>query len=166
MITIFEKYIKSITLYRCKDFIIQINENNAFCMTSDFSDFSGILGMANLINENSQYLEDPKLREITLTDKFKNDDISYLELDKEKIKNIKKYRSGVMCHFWDDEYNEKLPIDIFMEKTLKYYPKISYAIEKSNNLGDIIDRFKLIHEELFDELEPIDFYIQATKYNL
>jgi len=153
-----------IILYVCDDFTIDYNSNDAFCATTKNSQQSAILYMADLISNNSKYLKDTKLRDVIV--RSEDSQLDYLTLYHEQIKNIKTFRSGVMKHFWGNEYNEKLPIDIFMKLTLKYTPIIADATKNAKTLGDIIDNYLVVYKLLHNELEPIEIYIDANKYNL
>jgi len=163
----FEGCRKNKVLYTCPEFIIEYNENDAFCATTRNIQLGAIVYMAELIGQKSPRLRDPKLKGVEVRQKDINSDlIDYLNLYPEKIKNIEQYRSGIMRHFWNNNYNENIPIDIFMEMTLRYTPIIAKAIKNVETLGDIINNFQIIYKELHNELMPIEVYTNANKYNL
>jgi len=58
---------------------------------------------------------------------------------------------------------ESLSNDNYRLLVLKYYPKLIEAIKQSKTLGDIIDKFTIIYEEIKSDVE---FYLTAIKYNL
>lgn len=170
---------KDILLYKNKDFRITINSNNHFTYNSKSISTSGIIQMADLISKNSEYLNDQDLRNVKISQKHKDIDIEYLNLYNEKIKNIKRFHTSSLNKFLNcfpsayDENSIKLmkpingileiPINAYMELTFKYYPIIADAIKKSENLGDIIDRFTIIYNDLCEDL-PI--YVNISNYNL
>lgn len=162
---LFEKIVRTTTLYSCPDFTIEYNSNDVFCAsTKNGSQRGAIPYMADLIRKKSKFLDDTELREIVVRPRDIDSELDYLNLYPEKIKNIKTYRSGPMRNFWDDKTNKNLPIEVFMELTLKYTPKIVDAIRGVKTLGNVIDNFKIIYKHL--EEEPIELYIAANKYNL
>ena len=138
---------RNVILYKCKKFKIEHNENNAFCATTKSSQQGAISYMAELIHDNSEKLDDPKLREVPVRPIDIYSELNYLDLNPKiqgvlqpgKIENIKHFRSGFMNHFWGDKYNKNLPIDIFMEFLLKYYPIIEDAIRDNVLLNLYVD---------------------------
>jgi hypothetical protein len=162
----FEKFTPRTILYECNDFTIEYNSNDAFCATTKNGQLGAIPYMTDLIRKNSKYLKNPKLRDVIVRSRDIASELDYLDLYPEKIKNIENFRSGPMRHFWGGEYNKNLPIDTFMELTLKYTPIIADAIKDVKTLGDVIDNYQVVYDQLHSELEPLEIYIDAKKYNL
>lgn len=170
---------KDIVLYKNKDFRIAINSNNYFTYDSKRTSTSGIMQMADLISKKSKYLNDQDLRNVKISQKYIDVEIEYLNLYSEKIKNIKRFHTSSLNKFLNcfpsayDENSIKLmepingvlevPINAYMKLTFKYYPIIADAIKKSKNLGDIIDRFTIIYDDLCEDL-PL--YVEMSNYNL
>ncbi len=135
---------------------------------------SAISAMPVLIKNKSKYLSEKKLRNIRLTESDIFIERKYLDtLTPIRIKNIENYHTSFLNPFFGKsqkkfyEENEELinsmPIDVYLELTIKYYPIISKVIEKSKTLGDIIDEFTILYEKINKDLE---IRLSANKYNL
>lgn len=161
----FEKQTPEVVLYKCDKFNIVINSNDSFTFNSHSRSCSGIMAMATLISEKSKYLYDQKLRDVKLIEKDKIQEIKHMDLDEAGMNrraNIKKYKTGNIGYFLDTN-KSVIPSDVYMILTERYYPMIEKAIEKSETLGDIIDNFTLIYNDLIYDLK---FELSANKYNL
>jgi len=166
------KYIKTFEnrtriLYKNDDFRISISENNSFNYESRMNSLSAIFAMAALVCDNSKYLSDQKLRAVKIRDIDIISDLKNFELYDEKIDNIKKYHTSLINGFLDGMHNrdyiKSIPDNVYMEMTYKYYPIMAEAIEKSMTLGDVIDNFKIIYNDIVPEMK---YKIELNKYNL
>jgi len=162
----YEEITDDVILYKCSDFVIAINKHGIFEYYDDDMSQNAIVSMADLIITNSKYLNDNKLRDIELEDRF----IEYIttnsldDLYGQKIENIKLYRTSEINSFLKDKNGiTSIPEDAYINITIKYYPIISNAIKESKTLGDIIDRFRIIVDELDNNLP---MYLDINKYNL
>ena len=155
-------------IYSCDEFVLEYNINDYFCMIMDYGQFSGIVGILDLIRKKSDKLNDPKLREIELRIRDINEGLSTFDLYdiSTKLNNIYHYRTSNLAHFWGNEYNTFLPIDLYMNFTKEYYPKIQEVLKNNKIFGNIIDEFEVICKEIEEQLEPIEFYKNIEKYNL
>ena len=154
---------KNFIIYKNNDFSIYYNSNNILVYTSQIMECSAINSICNLISEKSKYLNDQKFRDIILRDIDIKLEIEYLTLNQDKIKNIEIYHSGLLRDFIGNNESEQIPKHIFSSLTLKYYSIISDAIKKSKTIGDIIDNFLEIYDQLMNDLT---LELSANKYNL
>lgn len=166
------KYIKKYekakdkTIYSSSDFNIMIQSNGAFSYNSKYISCPAIFGMAILISEKSPFIYDPKLREIIIPKDKLEYELNNINLETpQKRKNIREYRSGVIKYFITMNIVElkKIPEEVYMILTEKYYPIIYDAISESETLGDIIDNFKIIHKNLIKDLK---YHLTVNKYNI
>lgn len=157
--------IPDIVLYKCDDFEIVIySSNGSFTYASRIRACSAIMGMAILISEKSKYLSDQKLRDVIIPQTNKIKEIEYLDLDKIKLDNIKKYKTGPIKYFIEQDIPKiDIPNEVFIELTLEYNQKIMIAVANSKTLGDIIDSFEIIYNDILIETE---LRIGTNKYNL
>jgi len=155
-------------VYSCDEFVLEYNTNDYFCMSIGQSQFNGIVGILDLIRKKSNKLNDPKLREIKLRTRDIQEGLNTFDLYyfTTTLNNISHYRTSNLSHFWGTEYNEFLPIDLYMNFTKEYYPKIQDVLKKNNIFDDIIKEFEVICKEIEEQLEPIEFYKNIEKYNL
>ena len=159
----FEKNIHDVILYKCDKFNIVIDEFDGLTFNSNVISCSGLMAISTLIAEKSKYLSDIKLRNIKLRETDKIKEIKQLNLDEVSRRiNIRQYISGAIRFFLDQNKSE-MPRDVYMIMTEKYYPIIADAIEKSETIGDIIDKFTIIYNKLISDLE---LEMSANKYNL
>ena len=128
-----------------------------------------IISMADLVKDNSKYLNDPELRNIELREKDIVETTTQLANSITKyLDNIKKYRSSDINHFLDTvkvkSFQENfIPEKVYMDLVIKYHPIIADAIYTSETLGDVIDNFKVIYKDINEELK---FNTITNKYNL
>ena len=159
------------TLYKNADFSIDIASNNSFNFNSRMRSVGAIISMADLVKDNSKYLNDPELRNIELREKDIVETTTQLANSITKyLDNIKKYRSSNINHFlneFDSEDNltwtHNIPEKVYMDLVIKYHPIIADAIYTSETLGDVIDNFKVIYKDINEELK---FNTITNKYNL
>ena len=132
---------------------------------STYLSTSAIFGLIVLIKYNSEILNDNNLRDIKVPETDKDFIIDTLSLDDDKIANLLKFRSGAIRHFLDMDLktSKELNVEVYKMIILKYYPIIKSIIKLSETLGDVIDEFKKINNEISDELPLL---INSNKYNL
>lgn len=160
----FEKRGKDVVLYDNGKVNITLNKNNTMTYNSNYRSCSPVWGLAADIHEKSRYIDDIKLRDIILTDEEK--EFSKYSFVIEYRNNRIKYKSSVINNFINT-INEKkisdIPDKVYEELDDKYLPILKKIITKSNTLGDIIDNFKIINEQINIELP---FLIKTSKYNI
>lgn len=163
---------RSKTLYKNDEFSLEISSNDSFNFNSKFVSAGAIIMMAELVKNDSKYLDDIKLKDVTLREK----DIEY---EKNMLMNginlylgnIKEYRSSNINKFLNcvDSYGRKtksfdaIPEKVYIDLVLRYHPIIANAIERSKTIGDIIDNFKIIHKDINEDLKN---ELMIHKYNL
>ena len=164
------KYLKSYEkkynkiIYKNDEFNIESSDETLFFNSRLLASSTAILCMAMLINNKSSYLNDPELRKIQLNDKHKEYTLNILKLNDQKLQNIVEAKGGQIRYFLGPKFTSSLPDFIIKDLTLKYYPLIIKAVINSKTIGDIIDNFKIIFNEISNE----DFEMRknANKYNL
>jgi hypothetical protein len=162
----YEKHLSNFkVLYRCPKFGIIYNNNDSFSYVSTMTEKSAIFAMTDLIENKSMYLNDDKLRNIKLRKKDIEFETEQLDnLYNQKIENYKFFRSSNINHFIDDKKIIKnMSENAYINITFKLYPIISKAIKESKTIGDIIDKFKIISDEINKNL-PL--YIDISIYNI
>jgi len=159
----YEKH-KDNILYKNDEFEIELMGHSLAYRSNFLSSSTAIFIMANLIREHSKYLNDPKLRNISLREVDKEYVLKMVELDPKNLEIIVTYRSGRIANFLGNGLSKSLPDFIYKDLTVEYYPLIKKAIINSEKLGDIIDNFKII----FDKISNEDFELRknANKYNI
>lgn len=155
---------KEVIIYKNKDFDIEQNDGTLSYGSTILASATAIMVMAMLIHENSPHLDDPDLRSIQLRQTDKDFITKNLKLTDKKLKTIGEYKSGNVSHFFDRNFKESIPESVYKDITRDYYPIIEEAINKSDTMGDIIDNFKIIHEEL--SVENIEMRIKANDFNI
>lgn len=168
MITIFKIFeSRNRVLYENDDFRIAISDNNSFNYESRMRSLSAIFAMSDLVSTNSKYLSDENLRSVKIRKQDIISDIKNFNFSAEKIFNIKKYHSSLINGFFGRNHNldyiKSIPDNVYMEMTYKYYPIMEEAIKKSETLGDVIDNFKIIYNDIVPEMK---YKIELNKYNL
>jgi len=160
----FDKKNEDVVLYKNSKFNITINnKNNIMTFNSHYRACSPIWGLAEEIRDHSKYLDDIELRNISITNEEK--DFSMLSFDTKFHSNRMKYRSSNINDFISNKKTiiEKIPDKAYDELIKKYYPILEQIIIKSKTLGDIIDEFKIIYEQINHDL-PL--FIATSKYNI
>lgn len=168
MITIFKIFeSRNRVLYENDDFRIAISDNNSFNYESRMRSLSAIFAMSDLVSTNSKYLSDENLRAVKIRKQDIISDIKNFNFNAEKIFNIKKHHSSLINGFFGRNHNrdyiKSIPDDVYMEMTYKYYPIMEEAIKNSETLGDVIDNFKIIYNDIVPEMK---YKIELNKYNL
>jgi len=152
-------------LYKNKDFTIIINnKNDNMTYYTNYRSCSPIYGMIDQIREKSIFLNDTELRRIKLTGYEKS--FAMLSLDPQYFKNKLKYHSSVINGFIGDASKvevSKLPDKVYSELSEFYLPLIEDVIKKSETIGDIIDSFKILYDDI---TEKLPMYIIGSKFNL
>ena len=163
----FEKIKKKedIILYKNKDFTISLSyEGNMTYFTNNHS-WSPIYGMIDQIKDKSNDLNDPELRNIKITDKEKK--FAILSLDPKYESNRVKYHSSVINGFIIGMLSKidiiKMPDKAYIELDEMYLPIIKDIVKKSETIGDIIDSFKILYDDI---TEKLPMYINSSKFNL
>ena len=169
------KYLKyferrELVLYKNDDFRICYSSNDTFSYISKVKDSYAISAIPELIKSNSKYLSDDGLRNIVLRDKDINAELEFLRLYPDKIKNIEKFHSGMLSGFLRGDrpmsmvvYKDGISDNVYMNLTFKYYPLLEDVVKNSKTMGDIIDGFTIIYEQLMKDL-PLE--ISKEKYNI
>ena len=160
----FEKSKEDIILYKNNDFTISLSNNGNMNYFTNNRSCSPIYGMIEQIREKSIFLNVPELRNIKLTDHEKS--FAMLSLDPQYFKNRLKYHSSVINGFIGDASKieiSELPDKVYSELNEMYLPIIKDIIKKSETIGDIIDSFKILYDDI---TEKLPMYIIGSKFNL
>lgn len=160
-----EKEKEDIILYKNADFTITVNDKGNMTYFNEFMSKSPIYGMMVEIKNKSKYLNDPELRNIKITEKEKN--FAILSLDPQWESNRLKYHSSIINNFIVRNGN-KIDVSDISDKAYTaldemYLPIIEDIIKKSETIGDIIDDFKVLYDEL---IENLPMYLNMSKFNL
>ena len=171
------KYIKTFELRKQKDTIIYENEDFKIYQNSTglkvyeskYRECGAFFIIACLIREKSQYLNDENFRNIEINDNDVKECLNNLEMDPkilgyEKLPNTKKFRSSsINCFIGDKTFCEVLPENVYINIIFRYSPIIGKSIEKSKTFGELIDKFKVIREDI---RENLPYEMSMNKYNL
>lgn len=165
------KYIKKYekkrdkVLFSSDDFrIVKQGENDCLSYYSMFLAASAIIMMAELVYDKSKHINDEKLRNIPIREIDIEKQLGTFDNMERRIPLLKEYKNGEINRFTNDDTLKSLPDDVYVDLCVEYYPIIIDAIKKSKTLGDVIDNFKPIVEEI----NEIDFemLVNVSKYNM
>jgi hypothetical protein len=177
------KYIK---YFENEKFVLEDNETELyscedFCITDNLGvgEAAGVKGFINeehscsatfvlieYVKKNSKYLNDEKLRKISIEKKDIDWSRSILRLYKDKLENINFFRSAEFNDFFisnDKKYLNNIPDEVYMDLVLVYYPIIENIIKTSKNLGELIDKYRELSK---DFIEYFDLQLITIKYNI
>jgi len=161
-----EKHKYPIIIYKNDEFRIDCRKDGFKGYGDNMTGKYAISSIIDLVGKNSKYLDDPEFRNIEIVKKDREMNLDLLKLYPEKIENLRKnYTSQINGFLSNEDKNEikKIPDNVYIKLTLKYYPILEKVIEESNIYGEIIDKYKIIYKELMDELKKD---LAFNKYNI
>jgi len=154
-------------LFKGDDFIIEINRNNILVASGIKENFqySAVIYMATLIIKDSKYIYDDDLLIISISLGRKNKDFDRDNVASDSL--TVEFRSSSIN---DCIYPELLKTlknkkydDIYLKLHHKYKKLFQKEIDKSETLGDIINNFKPLIEQLNTEVEKL---VKITDFNI
>jgi len=165
------KYLKTIEawkhrdeiLYKNEDFTISLNDKGNMTYFTNYLSCSPIYGMIEQIRKKSKYLNDHKLRNIKLT--YQEKEFAMLSIDPFFSKNRLKFRTSIINNFIGDNKDEieRIPDNVYVYLNEIYFPIIDDIINKSETIGDIIDYFIVLYDEI---TEKLPLFLTTSKFNI
>jgi len=160
-----EKEKEDIILYKNEDFTITVNDKGNMTYFNDYMSKSPIYGIMFEIKNKSKYLNDTELRDIKITESEKY--FAILSLDPKYESNRVKYHSSIINNFLIRNGN-KIELSDISDKAYtalneRYFPMIEDIIKKSETIGDLIDYFKVLYDEITENLPT---YLATSKFNI
>jgi hypothetical protein len=159
------KYIKKFEfgntpLFKCDDFKI----DSHYYFKDNDTHLHLYLSIGILINKYKKYLNNRQLRSILLFNK----DRLYFNQNIKDLDSIIVFRISNINGLFDGKNSDpnmlyNIPSDVYKNLIFKYYPIMQNATEESVNLGDLIDKYKIICKNFNNDVK---LHINMSKYNL